>query len=204
MEDGLACQLRLSVNVGRECSYHLSGVIVKNRPYAIGFILLISSTPSIRCEEHFLGKTVFSKDFPDSLIGEQVAHKYNVLAFPTHFCAGIGERLGLGLARIKKSDVMNPQQALEYFDLDIEKDRNTATPLLDRAMAQRPKGELKGAIMDFDDALLLDSPCVKVRCYRGISKTYPTIKGQEEKRRNESRYVHFVFDYQFVVDDPFG
>ncbi len=179
-------------------------VFVKNRPYAIAFLLLISSTPSIRCEQDWLGKTVLFKDSAHEIIGKEIADKYKVVGFPTQVGDGRGEWPWIANARIKKSDVVIPQPALRNLDFEIGRGCNIAPFSLNPAMAQRLEGELKESSMDFDDVSMLDPSLTKALCNQGVFKAYPTINKQQGKPQNESGYAHFIVEYQLVDEDSFG
>jgi hypothetical protein len=84
---------------------------------------------------------VLSGDSAKAIICQAIADRSIGFTFPIHAGDVRVGRLWLGSPRIKKSGVMDPQQAHKNFDLEIEGDRNTVTSLSGRAMVQDPKGE---------------------------------------------------------------
>lgn len=106
--------------------------------------------------ELLLGEQVFWKDAAKAKVADEEIDKYKLLPWPAAVQDVRGEWLWLGRAWIKRADVMQLDEALDFYQAEVRRNPKSARAWSRRASCWRLKGELEKAIQDCDQAILLD------------------------------------------------
>ena len=121
-------------------------------------ILLITVLPSLAVAQErdpWLGKRVFTKEGAIAKVGNEIIDRSKFL-FPSTVGDVNGDWLWLGRAWVQKKDVMETQQALEFYTERIRLNSSDSTSWRERASVWREKGEIENAIKDYTEAIRLD------------------------------------------------
>ncbi len=121
--------------------------------------------------EGWLGKEVFFKEEAKAKIGDKIIDKYEVLAFPAKVTRVNGDWLWLGRAWLKKSDVMEVDEALATFELEIKRDPKQVKGWGRRAACYMLLGKYELAVKDYDEVIRLAPNSAGAFNGRGMAKS---------------------------------
>ena len=93
-----------------------------------------------------LGTEVFLKDSAIANVGNEVVDKYKVLSWPATVEDVNGGWLWLGRAWVRRTDVMNLEQAFDYYVEEVRNNPKSARAWWSRAGCWSVKGELNNAL----------------------------------------------------------
>ena len=103
-----------------------------------------------------LGKKVFFKDEAIAMVASTIIDKYKYVTWPAQVEEVIGEWLWLSRAWVRKEDVMELDEALDYFTEKVHGDPKDSRAWSNRGACWRFKGELQNAVKDADESIRLD------------------------------------------------
>jgi tetratricopeptide (TPR) repeat protein len=126
------------------------------------------SPPASR--DPLIGTKVFWKDGAIAKVGNEVIDKFKVLGCPALVEDVDGEWLWLSRAWVRRSDVMQLNEAFEYYIEEVRRNPTSARAWRHRAGCWSLKGELNNAIKDFDEAIRLDPKDARRYTNRGFAK----------------------------------
>lgn len=121
-------------------------------------ILLITVLPSFLVAQErdpWLGKSVFVKEGAVAKVGNETVDRSKLL-FPSTVGDVNGDWLWLGRAWVQKKDVMEAQEALEFYTEQIRLSPGVSSNWNGRAAVWNEKGEIENAIKDATEAIRLD------------------------------------------------
>lgn len=124
-------------------------------------ILLITVLPSLAGAQErdpWLGKSVFVKEGAIAKVGNETVDR-SKLSSPSTVGDVNGDLLWLGRAWVQKKDVMETQEALEFYTEKIRLNPGVSSNWYGRAAVWYAKGEIENTIKDATEAIRLDPTC---------------------------------------------
>jgi tetratricopeptide (TPR) repeat protein len=134
----------------------LAGLLI-----AFSFSVAFSADP-------WLGKNVFRKEGAKARVGEQEVD-IELVPFPARVEDVNGEWLWLGRAWVRKSDVVLPEQAIDYLTELIRQNPSRPRYWTARGSAWHDRGKVDNAIKDYTEAIRLDPNYAKAYSNRGVA-----------------------------------
>ncbi len=131
-------------------------------------ILVLPSFAAAQERDPWLGKRVFTKDGAVAKVGNETID-IGMIPFPVTVGDVNGDWLWLGRAWVQKKDVMETQQAIDYYTGKIRLNPSSPSNWSNRAMVWYEKGEIEIAIKDATEAIRLDPKVAITHNNRGMA-----------------------------------
>jgi tetratricopeptide (TPR) repeat protein len=122
---------------------------------AILITFVLPSLATAQERDPWIGRRVFWKTNAIAKVGMETV-EITKISFPTTVGDVNGDWLWLGRGWVQKKDVMDTQQALEFYTEKIRLNPTSAYDWRSRAAVWHEKGEIENAIKDSTEAIRLD------------------------------------------------
>lgn len=132
-------------------------------------LLILPTHAFAQAGESWIGRRVFVKDGAVAKANEQATNWKKLLEFPSTVEDENGDWLWLGRAWIRKGDVMDLQQAFDFYTSKINSQSRNAAAWCARGAVLQEKGELEKAIRDLDQAIKIDPTFADAFTARGAA-----------------------------------
>jgi tetratricopeptide (TPR) repeat protein len=129
---------------------------------------VLQSVTNAQERDPWLGKRVFIKDGAVAKVGYDTID-WSKISFPATVRDVSGDWLWLGRAWVQKKDVMETQEALEFYSEKIRLNPSSSWSWNARAAVWNEKGEIENAIKDYTEAIRLDPKDATPYFNRGLT-----------------------------------
>ena len=132
-------------------------------------MLLVASLATLaEGADAWMGKKAFWKPDTRLMVGSSKVERGDFKP-PQVVSAVKGDWLWVGSGWLRKADAQTSSQALEYWSERIRKDEYGTLNWLNRGLVYMELGKTDSALLDYDNALLLDAFSAQARIYRAAA-----------------------------------